>query len=244
MFLLRQIPRLSVVLLSHGLFVWHVPAPEALRDFCHSQGIDEVYVSVTKSAEPDLVRLVAMLHQSHIRVDALLSSTDADEPGEHRDKLVAKVRNIVEFNRRHPNASFDGIHLDIEPQQRPENKGPGNLAYLPGLIDAYHAVSNAAGGLPVDADIQTKVLKAPADQRLALMQSVQRLTLMLYEVPSSTATRMMAMAYDGLSANGLATMTIALRVQDYPDDMAGALAGLDDSQRSNPHYAGWARHAY
>jgi len=66
-------------------------------------------------------------------VEVLLSSTDADEPGKHRDSFVQKIQNIVEFNQKHRAEPFDGIHLDVEPQQRPENKGPGNLRFLPGL---------------------------------------------------------------------------------------------------------------
>ena len=27
---------------------------------------------------------------------------DADEPGKHRDKLLGRVRGVVEFNRQHP----------------------------------------------------------------------------------------------------------------------------------------------
>ncbi len=242
----RQIPGLLVAILSHGLFVWRHAEPNQLRDFCRSQGVDEVYVSVSKSTHSDLAKLIATLHHANIRVDALLSSTSADEPGPHRDKLVGEVRRVVQFNERHPDARFDGVHLDIEPQQRPENKGSGNFAYLPGLVDAFRAVRAETDpmGLTVNADIQTKVLKAPAGQRLMLLRSLPRFTLMLYQIPLASADRMLAAAYDGLHAPDLATMSVALRVQDYGDSMPGALRSLDDSERANPHYGGWARHAY
>ena len=45
--------------------------------------------------------------------------------------------SIQTFNQKHPGERFDGIHLDIEPQQRPENKGSGNLGFLAGLVNAY-----------------------------------------------------------------------------------------------------------
>jgi len=150
----------AVLALAHGLWVWHTPqvlgAPhgaEHLRDFCRQQGITEVYVSF--SPDVDLAPLVVMLHGARIRVEALLSSTDADEAGPHREKLLGKVRAVIQYNARHQDARFDGIHLDIEPQQRAENKGPGNLAYLPGLVDAYRAVRHEsdAASLGVDADI-------------------------------------------------------------------------------------------
>ena len=86
----------------HGLWVWKSPtvleAPrgaETLRDFCKSQGVNEVYVSVAArseaSEENELARLIALLHRSDIRVEALLSSTDADEPGKPREKLLDKA---------------------------------------------------------------------------------------------------------------------------------------------------------
>ncbi len=43
------------------------------------------------------------------------------EAGKHRDKLLDRVRAVIALNRAHPGKQFDGIHLDIEPQQRPEN---------------------------------------------------------------------------------------------------------------------------
>ena len=149
----------------HGLWVWKTPtvlaapgAAEALRDFCGAQGINEVYVSFSgkgeASEEGEVARLIAVLHRSHIRVEALISSTEADEPGKYRDKLLDKVRAIIQFNE-HERDRFDSIHLDIEPQQRPENKGAGNLRFLPGLVDAYRAVLAAAepAHLMVNADI-------------------------------------------------------------------------------------------
>src|SRR3984885_9069157 len=183
--------------LVHGLWVWKSPdvlhAPqgaERLRDFCKSQGINEIYVSYSAATAPgeedDFKHLIGLMHRAEIRVEALLSSTDADEPGKHRDKLLDRVNQVVEFNRSHPNNRFDGIHLDIEPQQRPENKGPGNLRFLPELADAFRAVRATAepAGLTVNADIQNKLLKGDASQRKMLLSAVPRLTLMMYELSS------------------------------------------------------------
>ncbi len=128
---------------GHGVWVWRTPIlldlparGEALRDFCGSNQINEVYLSFTSqnSAAPEqqeIAKLIELLHKSHIRVEALLSSADADEPGRHRDKLMGHVNEVVTFNREHSHQRFDGIHLDIEPQQRQENKGLGNLGFLP-----------------------------------------------------------------------------------------------------------------
>ena len=109
-------------------------------------------------------KLIGLLHKSHIQVEALLTSTDADEPGKHRDKLMAHVNEVLSFNRGHPHQRFDGIHLDIEPQQRQENKGPGNLVFLPNLLDTYRAVLTLAqqNQMTVNADIPNKFLKGDA----------------------------------------------------------------------------------
>lgn len=141
----------------HGLWVWKsasvLGAPQgvpALRQFCQSAGISEIYVSFPARAdggeERQLANLISALHDSRTRVEALISSLDADEPGAPRAKLLAHARAVLQFNERHSGARFDGIHLDIEPQQRAENKGPGNLKFLDGLIAAYRDVAALAGG--------------------------------------------------------------------------------------------------
>jgi hypothetical protein len=257
---------------SHGLWVWKSPevlaashGAEQLRDFCKAQSVTEVYVSISEKSkdaeEPQLVHLIHLLHGSQVRVEALLSSTEADEAGKHRETLVHHVEEIVEFNRKHSADRFDGIHLDIEPQQRPENKGPGNLRFLPGLAEAFRDVRRVAepARLGVNADIQNKLLKGDAEQRRLLLSSVPRVTLMMYELSSpndgttpaqkadkvaAESAKFLAMAYDRLSDDGLAKMAIALRTPDYEALLPQMLARLDEANRSNPHYLGWARHSY
>jgi hypothetical protein len=257
---------------AHSLWVWKNPpvvdAPqgaEKLRDFCQPNGINEVYLSVSANgdaAEQDrLAHLIALLHRSHIRVEALLSSENADEPGKHREKLLDHARAIVEFNRSHLANRFDGIHLDIEPQQRLENKGAGNLGFLPGLVDAYRAVRALAepAHLTVDADIYTKLLKGSLAQRRLLLSSLPRLTLMLYELSSpndgdsveqkkqklqAASQKFLTMAYADLPDPNLAKMEIGLRTPDYGGLLPRMLEALDEANGKNPHYAGWARHSY
>ncbi|MGA8230571.1 MAG: hypothetical protein WB795_03735 [Candidatus Acidiferrales bacterium] len=259
-------------ILVHGLWVWKSPAileaprgAESLLDFCKSQGINEVYVSISArseaSEERDLAHLIALLHRSNVRVEALLSSADADEPGKHRETLLDHVRGIVQFNQKHSADRFDGIHLDVEPQQRPENKGPGNLRFMPGLADAFRAVGAVAeaAGMMVNADIQSKLLKGDVSERKMLLSAVPRVTLMMYELSSpgdgqtpeqqaekaaKGSQKFLDMAYDGLDAWNLAQMAIALRTPDYGELLPQMLKKLDDANRANPHYLGWARHSY
>jgi hypothetical protein len=255
----------------HGLWVWKGPSIvattggiEKLRDFCSSEGVNEIYISVSSHGKPlegDFPKLIDVLHRSGVRVEALLSSEDADEPGKHREKLLDHVRQIVGFNEDHPKRRFDGVHLDIEPQQRPENKGPGNLRFLPGLVEAYRDVQSVSepAGLTVNADIQNKLLKGDLSQRKMLLASLPRLTLMLYEVSNpndgestqqkaekikAASKKFLAMAYEDLNGANLATMVIGLRTPDYGRLLPDMLRSVVEANSSNPHYAGWARHAY
>jgi hypothetical protein len=257
----------------HGLWVWKTPTlldlparGEALRDFCRSHQINEVYLSFSSqnggaAEEREIQKLIGLLHHSHIRVEALLSSTDADEPGKHRDKLMAHVNEVLSYNRGHVHEQFDGIHLDIEPQQRQENKGPGNLGFLPNLLDTYRAVLALAeqNQMTVNADIPNKFLKGDVNQRQGLMSSLPRLTLMLYELSSpgdgeSTAAqadklrqasaRFMDMAYQGLNGSHLAKLAIGLRTPDYQQELPNMLKLVQDTLSGNPHYLGWAWHSY
>jgi hypothetical protein len=256
----------------HGLWVWKGPSvlagpggAEGLRDFCQSQGIDEIYISVSDHGDVSGIgrfsHLIDLLHHSNIRVEALLSSENADEAGKHREKLLDHVREILEFNEDHRRDRFDGIHLDVEPQQRPENKGAGNLRFLPGLVDAYREVRALASpaGLTVNADIQNKLLKGSLAERQMLLSSLPRLTLMLYELSSpddgenlsqktdklrTASQKFLDMAYEGLRDPNLAKMVIGLRTPDYGELLPRMLMTLDQGNRMNPHYQGWARHSY
>ena len=190
-------------------------------------------MSVSARSEADeegaLAYLIALV-PGNIRVEALLSSTDAGEPCKHRDTLVSHVGEIVQFNQGHPADRFDGIHLDVEPQQRPENKGPGKLRVLPGLAEAFRAVRSVAepAGMTVNADIQNKLLKGDLEQRKMLLSAVGRVTLMMYELSSpgagdsveqqaekaqNASQKFLDVAYDGLGESNLAKMVIALRTQ-------------------------------
>jgi hypothetical protein len=254
----------------HGLWVWKGPSivaeprgVEKLREFCQSEGINEVYISVSSHGTVlagDFPRLIDLLHRNGVRIEALLSSENADEPGEHRGKLLHEAEEVVRFNQNHPKSRFDGIHLDIEPQQRPENKGPGNLRFLPGLAEVYRAVRQVAepAQLKVNADIQNKLLKGDLAQRRLLLSSLPRLTLMLYEVGShdgesiqqktdklrTASQKFLDMAYAGLHDTDLAEMVIGLRTSDYGELLPQMLLSLDSANRTNQHYVGWARHSY
>ena len=257
----------------HGVWVWKGPSVlaspdevEALRDFCRRESVNEVYVSVSERGqmmtEHNMSSLIAVMHEANIRVEALFSSDNADEGGKHLEKLLDRVRVVTLFNQKHAKQRFDGIHLDIEPQQRSENKGAGNLRFLAGLVDAYAGVRALAdpAGLTVNADIQNKLLKGNLQQRRMLLSALPRFTLMMYEVSNpgdgdslerkrtkvqAASQRFLDMAYDGLTDDPrLGKIVVGLRTLDYQQSLPNMLEVLDEANRASPRYLGWARHSY
>jgi hypothetical protein len=96
-------------------------------------------------------------------------------------------------------------------------------------------------------------------QRQALMSSLPRLTLMLYELsnPSDGSSitaqadklrqaseNYFNMAYQGLSETHLARMAIGLRTPDYQGQLPSMLKTVQQDLSSNPHYLGWGWHSY
>jgi hypothetical protein len=265
----------------HGLWLWKMSSVldtprslEALRDFCRARAINEVYVSFSGASaatcmlpgDSRIADLVGLLHQADIRVEALLSRGDAANPGPHREELLKSVRAVLQFNREHPKSRFDGLHLDLEPQQFPENKAAGNLRFLPVLVETYAAVRGMVelAGLTVNADIAAKFLKGDPRQRRMLLSALPRLTLMLYELSSlndnetasekteklrQASRRYLDMAYQGLDNHNaagkhLARLSIALRFTDYTELLPAILRSLDEALLSDPHYLGWGWHSY
>jgi len=113
--------------------------------------------------------------------------------------------------------------------------------------------------MTVNADIQNKLLKGDLDERKMLLSAVPRVTLMMYELSSpgdgesveqkaekvqTASQKFLDMAYDGLGDRNLAKMVIAMRTPDYGEMLPQMLKKLDDANRANPHYLGWARHSY
>jgi hypothetical protein len=256
---------------SHGMWVWNGTgiASDAsrvalLHDVAVAKGIDEVYISAvpsgSDSSDRQISNLISTLHASSIRVEALLGSSTADEPGAPRDGLVTLVQNVISYNQRNPQARFDGVHLDIEPQQRPEYTS--GIGYLPNLIATYQAANSVAApaGLAINADIAKGVISASLDQRRALLTSVPRLTLMLYQLGTqadsqsaaqnaaildSAATDALQRIYDGVSGPGVATLAIGLNTPDFgADSMPQMFVSLEQSGKMNSHYSGWSWEAY
>jgi hypothetical protein len=60
----------------------------------------------------------------------------------------------------------------------------------------------------------------------------------------AASQKFLDMAYEGLHDLNFAKMIIGLRTPDYDERLPRILKTLDETHQTNPHYLGWARHAY
>jgi hypothetical protein len=60
----------------------------------------------------------------------------------------------------------------------------------------------------------------------------------------SSGREFLGMAYEGLTDQNLAKISIALRTPDYGALLPSMLKTLDETFSADPHYGGWARHSY
>jgi len=56
----------------------------------------------------------------------------------------------------------------------------------------------------------------------------------------TASQKFLDMAYEGVEGPNLAKMAIALRTPDYGEKLPAMLKELDQANRANPHYRGWA----
>jgi hypothetical protein len=113
--------------------------------------------------------------------------------------------------------------------------------------------------MSVNSDIQNKLLKGDLGERRKLLSAVPRVTLMMYELSSpgdgesveqkaekveNNSQKFLDMIYDGLPDRYLARIVIAVRTADYGELPPQMFRRLDEANRTNPYYLGWARHSY
>ncbi len=210
---------------------------EKLSAFAKRNRLTEIYLSTgaVPLTEPRTPTLIRTLKTHGLRVEALLSSPDAERA----------VTEVLEYNRTHPReARFDGVHYDYEPWI---NTGL-DRRWVPELLSVYRKARSKLQGttLSFAADISAaKLASLPQEDQTALLEAASVLVLMAYEVPQHLVHR----RSDGLLLKGIrsGTMMIATRVKDFgPDACANGavLTDLDTRYASSPQYAGWATFSY
>jgi outer membrane protein TolC len=234
---------------ARGLWVWHTrdlvgaePDAASLRDFIQKRGIGEVYLSWPRgiSEDPKLVSFVRALRKAGVRVEALAGEATWYRP-ERRAPLFERIDEVARFNHEHPDAQVSGIHLDIEPHQLPENKGPQNRAYVPDFVDTLVQARAQAerAHLTLACDIPRKLLQLSADEAATLVAACPHLTLMLYELdlPPVIDAAKVALGWG-------AQVTVGVRAADFRAGTGEALKKIDAQLGPARGYQGWAVHDY
>jgi hypothetical protein len=218
---------------------------ETLLGSCRRAGLNEVYLSVGAGAldDPRLPALMGALHGAHLRVEALMGEAAWYRPG-NRAAMFATIEAVAAYDRRNPGASFDGIHLDVEPHQLPENRN--NHQFVPVLAEALAEASALAAThhLTSSADLPRFALDEAGP---AFARAVERPFVMLYQLRDRSPAWLMKASgsvvdhtFQGLDARQAGRIVIGLRVEDYPTDLEAMVGALDLEQRAR--YGGWAIH--
>jgi hypothetical protein len=84
----------------------------------------------------------------------------------------------------------------------------------------------------------------PSQQEEKIRSASRKLLDMAYEGLNEMNLAASNRAGSNLAGSNLAKLIIALRTPDYGPLLPQMLKTLDDAHRTNPHYAGWARHSY
>ncbi len=254
--------------LARGLYVWktavlldETDGATHLRELCASSGVGELYVSTPPPVlqDPRFAPFLGALVRQGLRIEALFGEATWYRPDE-RDRLLGRIGDVARFNAAHAEARFAAVHLDIEPHQLPENKGPDNLTFLPDFTRAIASARDEAAraGMSLSVDIPRKLFRADAPSRAALFVAAPRFFLMLYEIhdpsradPAAMLTEVNAavdqqlrLANEGLEPGAVGHIAVALRTEDYGTTTATVAQGMDSAHRGQAGFSGWAVHDY
>lgn len=130
---------------DRGMWVWEGPDPAALA-FAVEHGVDDLYVNAPPgfSTDPAYAEMVEAAHAQGMTVHALAG--DPTWAGEHRDHLVAWVREV------RASGLFDGLQVDVEPYVLPAWTGDREAA-IDDYIAAMKKARKAAGKLDLIATV-------------------------------------------------------------------------------------------
>lgn len=237
-----------------GLWVWGAAARLAEADgastllaTCEELGITEVYLGVTERvlADARLPDLMSALAHQGIRVEALMGDAVWYRP-ESRPSMIALIERVAAYNARFPSARFEGLHLDVEPHQIPENKA--SRGWVPALVETLREADTAGArhGLEVSADLPRFILQGPHRKEIA--RAVARVFVMLYELRdrsegalAEASQRVLRDVFDANPAER-GRIVVGLQATDYPSDLAQMLRVVDGANGPSAHYGGWAVH--
>ncbi len=183
--------------LSHATWVWNTAQTLAddaqqqrLVQFCQTEGLTQVFLSINReimsSAQSTniLQTTITRLHQNAISVSALIGDPMWIFPSK-RNHLIAGLDFIIEYNRRvEVGATFDMLHLDIEPHTLPawKKEKPELLRrLLETIIQIKVALKSQNTALPIGIDLPTFYHKVDVQALREIISNVSSVTLMAYK---------------------------------------------------------------
>lgn len=244
---------------ARGLWVWNQPTAKSLVAFARVRGINELFVSVPPnlptSSRLTWVRSVAKLAgPAGIRLQAL-----GGDPGWIDDPGAAVAWQDAALST----GLFSGVHVDVEPWQRPD-WNTDQAGAIAGYLATYNRLQ-AATTLPLEADVPfwlwtlTAADGTPVDA--AVLQRVDKVTMMSYRNTVSGADSITAIGARTLAAgtaagkpvrlavetNHLGNDPVAVKQTFYGKTEAAlntALDQVDAAESGVASYAGMAVHDY
>jgi hypothetical protein len=244
---------------ARGMWVWNQPTAKNLVTFAQTRGITDLFLSVPpalpSSSRLTWVRSVAKLAgPAGIRLQAL-----GGDPGWIDDPAAAVAWQDAALST----GLFSGVHVDIEPWQRPD-WNTDQAGVLAGYLATYDRLQ-AATTLPLEADVPfwlwtlSAADGSPVDA--AVLARVDKVTVMSYRNTVTGADSITAIAARTLAAgttagkpvrlavetNNLGNDPVAVKQTFFGKTEAAvntALDQVDAAEAGVPSYAGMAVHDY
>jgi hypothetical protein len=244
---------------ARGMWVWNQPTPKTLVAFAQARGITELFVSVPNDL-PSSARLTWVRSLSRLAVPAgIRLQALGGDPG----WIDAPAAAVAWQDAALSTGLFSGVHVDIEPWQRPDwaNDQARDVA---GYLDTFDRLQ-AATTLPLEADVPFWLwtLSTADGTRVdaAVLARVDKVTVMSYRDTVSGADSITDVAARTLDAGLTAGKPVRLAVEtsDLGSDpvsakqtfygsteaaVNAALDQVDAAEAGGGSYAGMAVHDY
>jgi hypothetical protein len=234
----------------HGLWVENISdwlgtksQEDAFVSYALTNHVNNVYLQVG-GILPDtsgaLANLLERLYNNGVKADALLD-------GRHYTDIDGSLAKVLTFNGPTRNArNFQGVHLDLEPWLDPDSA----TTWIDDLIGDYHIVATeiADHDLPLIGD--TNGLKmvdgATAQQAQDMVNSVTRLTLMLYGVNEASVEQNYEDFSSMVTVSTDRGLLVGIRKTDFsaPFTVGADLDAAYFGSATHPGYCGWALYQY
>lgn len=133
-----------------GVWLWDNNADDKYLTFASENNVKEIYYC-DSSFSDSTVNFITKANALGIKVYFLAGEYQWVEDCSN---LKTHIANYINFNTQNPNASFAGIHLDVEPHQYPDFNDNKSY-YLEKYIDFVYYITTTYSSISFDFDIPT-----------------------------------------------------------------------------------------